>query len=180
MTKRKSLSKKTRFDVFKRDGFVCQYCGDHPPKAVLHVDHIIAVVEGGENDVDNLVTSCEACNLGKGARPLASIPAALSERAALVAEREAQIRGYAEVMEAKRLRIEGDCWLVADIFVEQYALDGIRKDWFQSIRHFVESLGVDVAIRSMEVAVARMPWSKVKGFRYFCGVCWNRIREASA
>lgn len=26
---RKSISKKLRFDVFKRDGFKCQYCGAH-------------------------------------------------------------------------------------------------------------------------------------------------------
>ena len=28
----RSLSKKARFEIFKRDGFVCQYCGAHPPK----------------------------------------------------------------------------------------------------------------------------------------------------
>lgn len=44
---RKAISKKTRFDVFKRDGFTCQYCGAHPPEVVLHIDHIIAVAEGG-------------------------------------------------------------------------------------------------------------------------------------
>ncbi len=32
---RKPLSKKMRFDVFKRDGFQCQYCGAMPPNIVL-------------------------------------------------------------------------------------------------------------------------------------------------
>ena len=40
-TKREQLSAKLRFEVFKRDSFVCQYCGSHPPQVVLHVDHII-------------------------------------------------------------------------------------------------------------------------------------------
>lgn len=39
MAERKSLSKKTRFEVFKRDSFECQYCGAHPPSTILHVDH---------------------------------------------------------------------------------------------------------------------------------------------
>ena len=61
-TTRKGISKKTRFDVFKRDLFACQYCGAHPPGVLLHVDHIVAVASGGTNDKDNLVTACQPCN----------------------------------------------------------------------------------------------------------------------
>jgi hypothetical protein len=68
-----SNQKKLRFEIFKRDSFVCQYCGSHPPKAILHVDHIVPVADGGENDEDNLTTSCAACNLGKGARSLKDV-----------------------------------------------------------------------------------------------------------
>lgn len=64
---RKALSKKTRFEIFKRDGFTCQYCGKQPPDVVLVVDHINPVANGGDNDQMNLVTSCETCNQGKGA-----------------------------------------------------------------------------------------------------------------
>lgn len=63
--KRKSISKKTRFEVFKRDGFKCQYCGRSAPEVVLEVDHIIPVCKGGYNDVLNLVTACYDCNHGK-------------------------------------------------------------------------------------------------------------------
>lgn len=65
MGKRKSLSKKTRFEVFKRDSFTCQYCGGKAPDVILEVDHINPVKEGGENDILNLVTSCFDCNRGK-------------------------------------------------------------------------------------------------------------------
>lgn len=65
MTQRKSLSKKIRFEVFKRDSFTCQYCGSKAPDVVLEVDHINPVKEGGENDIMNLVTSCFNCNRGK-------------------------------------------------------------------------------------------------------------------
>ena len=65
MGKRKSLSKKIRFEVFKRDSFTCQYCGRKAPDVILEVDHINPVKEGGENDILNLVTSCFDCNRGK-------------------------------------------------------------------------------------------------------------------
>lgn len=44
---RKAISKKTRFEVFKRDRFTCQYCGATPPGVLLHIDHIHPVAEGG-------------------------------------------------------------------------------------------------------------------------------------
>ena len=177
MAKRKAISKKVRFEVFKRDSFTCQYCGAHPPQAVLHVDHIVPVAEGGGNEDTNLVTACDNCNLGKAANSLESIPASLSSRAAEVAEREAQLRGYSEVMAAMRQRIDDDCWEVANIFVDQFQLDGIRKDWFQSIRQFVEKIGVHECIRAMELAASRKPYSREQCFRYFCGICWNLVRE---
>ena len=70
VAKRKGLSKKTRFEVFKRDSFTCQYCGAKAPEVILHVDHIRPVDDGGENDILNLITSCQGCNSGKGARVL--------------------------------------------------------------------------------------------------------------
>ena len=65
MTKRKSLSKSVRFEVFKRDSFKCQYCGKSAPDVVLEVDHIIPVSKGGDNDISNLITACFDCNRGK-------------------------------------------------------------------------------------------------------------------
>lgn len=65
MAKRKSLSKKVRFEVFKRDKFICQYCGRHSPNIILELDHIEPVSKGGTNDILNLITSCKECNRGK-------------------------------------------------------------------------------------------------------------------
>lgn len=67
---RKPLSKSIRFEVFKRDKFSCQYCGQAAPQVVLHVDHINPVADGGDNDILNLVTSCASCNHGKSDRRL--------------------------------------------------------------------------------------------------------------
>lgn len=65
-TTRKSISKKIRFEVFKRDSFKCQYCGASAPDVLLQVDHIKPVAENGTNDIINLITACESCNNGKG------------------------------------------------------------------------------------------------------------------
>lgn len=65
MSNRKSLSKKLRFEVFKRDSFTCQYCGKVAPNVILEVDHIEPVSKGGSNELLNLITSCYDCNRGK-------------------------------------------------------------------------------------------------------------------
>jgi len=67
-SERSPIPSKVRFDVFRRDKYVCQYCGGCPPKAELEIDHIIPVSRGGTDDISNLKTSCFNCNRGKGDR----------------------------------------------------------------------------------------------------------------
>jgi hypothetical protein len=67
---RKTIGKKLRFEVLKRDSFKCRYCGKTAEQAPLHVDHVKPVAGGGTNDIMNLVTACAACNLGKRDIPL--------------------------------------------------------------------------------------------------------------
>jgi hypothetical protein len=70
--RRVSITAKTRFEVFKRDSFTCQYCGRMAPDVILEVDHINPVANGGDNEILNLVTSCRDCNRGKGKRLLSN------------------------------------------------------------------------------------------------------------
>lgn len=65
MVERKPLSKKIRFEVFKRDSFTCQYCGSKAPDVILEIDHMKPVAKGGKNEIINLITSCFDCNRGK-------------------------------------------------------------------------------------------------------------------
>lgn len=177
MSKRKGLSKKLRFDVFKRDSFECQYCGATPPKVILHCDHVIPVKNGGENDIDNLVTSCESCNLGKGATSLNVIPEKIQIKAKKAAEKEAQIVAYNRLLESKRDRLEGEAWDVASIFIDHFDKNcGIRKDWFRSIKSFVGKLPAVDVMDAMEIAIDNWPDVEDNCFRYFCGICWNKIK----
>lgn len=175
---RKAISKKLRFDVFKRDGFKCQYCGAHPPNVLLHVDHIVPVAEGGENDIDNLATACVACNLGKHATPLGVIPQSLADKAGEAAEREEQLRGYSDVMRSVRERVEKDAWEVADVYTSAFSIKGIDAAYFLSIKKFIDKLGLHETMDAMEIATVRKPYSRTGCFQYFCGVCWSKIREA--
>ena len=56
----------TRFNVFLRDRFVCQYCGDDFPTHELTFDHVIPRSRGGRTAWENVVTACGGCNLLKG------------------------------------------------------------------------------------------------------------------
>lgn len=172
--KRQGISKKTRFEVFKRDGFKCQYCGAHPPSVLLHVDHILAVANGGKNNFDNFVTACEPCNLGKGARALTSIPQSLGDKARQISEREEQLRGYSDILEAKRERLEDECWRVLKEM--EPGVESVPRDQFNSVRRFIEKLGIHAVLESMETAMASTASYRNK-FKYFCGVCWSKIRE---
>lgn len=178
MSNRVSLSKKVRFDVFKRDCFECQYCGRHPPDIVLEVDHIIPVCDGGDNDVENLLTACFDCNRGKQGDSLTSIPVSLCEKAFEISEREEQIAGYREVLEFRKERIERDMWRVADALRPGSSENGIRRDWLLAIKRFNEQLDLYEVLDAAEIALARKPFSENWRFKYFCGICWNKIRGA--
>jgi 5-methylcytosine-specific restriction endonuclease McrA len=66
---RSGLSAKLRFDILERDRRKCVVCGRGAADGVvLHIDHIVAISNGGGNEPTNLQTLCEECNLGKGAR----------------------------------------------------------------------------------------------------------------
>ncbi|MFN4017625.1 MAG: HNH endonuclease [Reyranella sp.] len=81
---RRPISLSLRFSVYARDGHTCQYCGRRPPEVELQLDHVYPVALGGTNAIDNLLTACRECNIGKGARDpglaMACRPATVGER----------------------------------------------------------------------------------------------------
>ena len=62
-----SASAFTRFNLFLRDEFKCQYCS---LKGEMTFDHIIPRSKGGKTTWENVVASCQKCNLKKGSRSL--------------------------------------------------------------------------------------------------------------
>lgn len=174
--KRKAISKKTRFEVFKRDEFTCTYCGQKPPAVVLEVDHIVPVAKGGKNGMDNLITACFDCNRGKGAGTLTAVPESLADKAARVKEAEAQLKAYRKVMAAQQQREKDDAWTVIRALFGDDCQE-IRRDWFQSVMRFCSRLDHHDVVYAAETARARKPYGMEAKFKYFCGICWNMIKR---
>lgn len=57
----------TRFNLFLRDKFSCQYCG---APGDLTFDHVIPRARGGMTSWENVVAACSPCNLRKGSQEL--------------------------------------------------------------------------------------------------------------
>ena len=57
----------TRFNLFLRDEFQCQYCGGHGD---LTFDHVVPRARGGITSWENVVAACSPCNLAKGSKSL--------------------------------------------------------------------------------------------------------------
>lgn len=66
--KREPITPRLRAEVLNRDSYTCVDCGASPRKdssVKLHIHHVNPVSAGGKTVLDNLVTNCETCNLGK-------------------------------------------------------------------------------------------------------------------
>ena len=57
----------TRFNLFLRDGFCCQYCGRSDE---LTFDHVIPISQGGLTTWTNVVAACPDCNFKKGSKSI--------------------------------------------------------------------------------------------------------------
>ena len=62
----------TRFNVFLRDSFTCQYCKSKLPTQQLTFDHVLPRSLGGRTSWSNVVTACQKCNFRKGNKILRS------------------------------------------------------------------------------------------------------------
>lgn len=70
-----AVSKKLRFEVFRRDNWQCRYCGRAAKDGiVLEPDHVVPRARGGKDVATNLVTACEDCNSGKSDTPISAPP----------------------------------------------------------------------------------------------------------
>ena len=110
---------------------------------------------------------------------MSDCPKSLQQKAAEVLEKEAQIAGYQSIMNAKRIRLEDDALVVEDVFTTFTGLVLTDRS-VVSVRMFVDKLGLDVVRDAMEYACTTTRVRRGKEFKYFCGICWNRIRELEA
>lgn len=173
-----SVGKTRRFEVFKRDGFQCTYCGKAPPEVVLECDHVNPVAAGGLDDINNLTTACFDCNRGKRDKLLSVIPSTVANNLDILKEKESQFREYQKHMTKMHRRIEKSTKEVCDVFLESFN-GPMLKSQMTSMKRFLKELAVQEVVEAMSIACDRQ-YSAKSVFRYFCGICWNKIREKNA
>jgi len=173
-----SESKRMRFEIFKRDGFRCQYCGRTPPEVILELDHIIARANGGTDDISNYITACFDCNRGKGAVPLDSIPQSLLDKKAEIEERREQVKAYTEFLEQTESEINEAIDKVTQIY-EKFFPDWTLSDIFKvgTVKHFLRLLPTIKVCEAMETACSKFYFNDNRCLKYFAGICWNWIKR---
>lgn len=177
--KRKALSARTRFEVLKRDGFRCIYCGATPMDGPLEVDHVNPVAEGGGNEPENLASSCRNCNGGKGAVPLDR--KALRPAVATDADREhiEQIREYL----ALQKQIQAERAKAAEWLLEAWdeRIGPMTQKMADRLTVLAREWPGDLLIEAMEITANRMgtPGTEFNAYtatnqaKYFQGVLRN-------
>ena len=71
--------------------------------------------------------------------------------------------------------VESAAWGVVAILTGQHSFP---VDLFCSVKQFVKRLGLSECRDAAEIAVSRKGYIKTNSdFRFFCGICWNKIRD---
>lgn len=172
-----TVSRRLRFEVLRRDGYACRYCGSKAPEVELTVDHVVPVALGGSDEPSNLVAACRDCNAGKSSVPADSRLVADVEQDAL---RWARAMSLAAEKQAKsRLELE----VQYEAFVAHWPDDtdptcfGAPSTWRESVERFLSSgLSQEELAECVGVAL-RSPARNGNVWRYFCGVAWRRLNE---
>lgn len=176
-----AVSRRLRFEVLRRDGYTCRYCGGKSPDVTLTVDHVVPVTLGGDDDPRNLVTACADCNAGKSSiapdSPIVEDVDATALLFARAVERAALIRAeQVQELEDQVAQFSKDWQVWHDDKGQPLPLP---PAWRESIERFI-TLGLDSSFmaRATRIAMERPRFSDRGGvFRYFCGVCWREVGE---
>lgn len=193
-----TLSVQTRFEIFKRDRFTCQYCGKHPPDVLLEADHIVPRAAGGSDDLSNLTTACTDCNRGKGSRLLeeGTAPTVNASALAELQERIDQAKAYMDVLGGLESLVDDQVQRVIDRWAQVFGAETEERDdgtfWTftgyryqyggrwpdkRSIRQFVKKLTLEQVLDAVDIAASRMDKADSHAVRYFYGICHRSIRE---
>lgn len=180
--KRKAISQKLRFEVFKRDNFTCQYCGRMAPDVILEVDHINPVKNGGKNTILNLITSCKDCNRGKGAKELTDGQVIKQQQEQLkeLNDRRQQLKLMLKWKKELEKLEEEKVNSIESIFIEKLEVnfsDAGRRD----IRKLIKNYGLEEVIESTNLSINQYytggKESADNVFSYIPKICTNRRQQ---
>lgn len=172
MAARKSITKSVRFEVFKRDKFTCQYCGNSAPEVVLHIDHIDPVSKGGDNNIMNLITACIDCNLGKSARVLSDTSAVQKKKAQIddLQERREQLEMMVEWQKGLLNIEENLVTEAASIWAELAKGYRLSESGLMGLRRLLRIYGFSEVVESMR--------RSTENYLQFETVSWHITKES--
>lgn len=185
MSERKSLSKKIRFEVFKRDHFTCQYCGRMAPDVILEVDHLHPVAEGGDDDILNLITSCRDCNRGKGKTLLSQNDSLKKSQQQLLdmAEKTEQAQMMVEWKKEMLAVREQEAHCISDL-MESISGRYLTDRGLRDIKKLLKQFGFQLVYEATEIAIdyyfndSGSDYQKQKSMSYAMskigGICYNK------
>lgn len=173
-----AITKKIRFEVFKRDGFACAYCGKNPPSVTLEIDHIHPKSRKGNDDINNLITACFDCNRGKKNILLDKIPGKIQDNLDVLKEQEEQLKSYRRFISKIERRIKRDINDIDNIYISQYQKWSFSDSFRNiSLKYFLKKLPKHEVEEALHIAIARFPKDENTVIKYFCGICWRKIKE---
>lgn len=180
-TKRKALTQKIRFEVFKRDGFTCQYCGAKSPEVTLEVDHIIPVSEGGSNDILNLVTACFNCNRGKSNTKLSddTIVQKRRKQAEETQKRIEQIKMLAKWEEELIKESEVQIDTLEKLFMSYYPEHSFSQHYTRTLKKWINQFGYLEVYSALKIALDQYNEKDLeRGLGKVGGICYNKRKQA--
>lgn len=167
-----------RFEVLKRDGFKCRYCGNSAQESVLHVDHVVPVAKGGPTVPENLVAACRDCNGGKSSVGLDETR--VGAKASLsMAEHASSLKEYLGACKAATEAKEEVLDVVLGEWEDSVDESGMDESTYALLGFWIEAIGargVVDAIQSLSRSNARHG-SDVRRRKYFVATMRN-IRES--
>lgn len=174
-----AVTKRTRFEVLRRDNHACRYCGATAPDAKLQVDHVTPVALGGTDSPDNLVAACIDCNYGKSSSsPDATLVADVNADAVRWAR---AMKRAAEMQETKASAKRKEMEAIEEAFEENFWVPyriPAPLDWIDSVYQFHQNgLSYQTLIYVAEMACNKPGVTRDGVFKYFCGIAWKKIRE---
>lgn len=178
---RKCIGKKMRFEIMKRDGFACIYCGRKPPEVSLEIDHVVAIATNGAHHPSNMVTACYDCNRGKGKRSLTDIPAPLAGQMEQAAETRKKLEEHQKVLHDIEALKEEDAWKILHLLqLDQLEKTGaVSNDWFRGVSVLLKRVDREVLFDLAAWTACNHPFRKRDKSRFltFCKAAWNIVRE---
>lgn len=172
-----AVSKRTRFEVLRRDNYACRYCGASAPDVKLTVDHVMPLALGGSDKPDNLVAACVDCNAGKSSSvPDESVAEQVSEDAArwAVARDIAMREWHAERDQIEEVKNEFlTYWLGSDT-----QLEFLPDNWGSRIEYWLKRGAwlVDI-LDALSISLGAENVAPRHKFRYMSGVINNWLED---